>query len=129
MIFDWDDERTERKRIGKKEKEAIYAAQKKRCMYCGVRQELGRFDVDHKNPVAKGGNNSFANYQLLCPPCNKRKGKMTDGEFRRKYKLGGVRGAKPPTKRIPLSYFEEKTKKSAARRAKKRKKDDDDWWF
>ena len=35
MIFDWDDERTERKRIGKR-KEAIYAAQKKRCMYCGI---------------------------------------------------------------------------------------------
>ena len=129
MIFDWDDERTERKRISKKEKEAIYTIQKKRCMYCGIRQELGRFDVDHKNPVAKGGKNSFTNYQLLCPPCNKRKGKMTDGEFRRKYKLMGVRGAKPPTKRIPLKHFEELTKKSAVRRAKKRKKDDDDWWF
>ena len=126
-MFDWDYDITERKRIGKKEKEGLFQIQKGRCMYCGIKQELGRFDIDHKKPVAKGGKNSFANYQLLCPPCNKRKGKLSDGEFRKKYKLSGSRGAKPPTKRIPLSYFEQKTKTIAKKKATKRKKEEDLW--
>ena len=53
---------------------------------------------------------------------------MTDGEFRRKYKLTPVRQSKgPPSKRIPLSYFENVTEKVAKKRAKKKKREEDEW--
>jgi 5-methylcytosine-specific restriction endonuclease McrA len=118
----------ERKRIGKKEREDLFARQKSKCMYCGFRsKEISRFEVDHKIPIAKNGRNRFSNYQLLCGPCNKRKGKMTDGEFRRKYKLTPARQVKgPPLKRIPLSHFDNLTKTAAKKRLKKKR--EDDWW-
>ena len=128
MIWEWE---WERKRIGKKERDALHASQKGRCMYCGFRsKEKSRFEVDHKTPVARNGSNRFSNYQLLCGPCNKRKGKMTDGEFRRKYKLTPARQAKgPPSRRILESHFDGITKTTAKKRAKKRRSEDDWWGF
>ena len=61
MLDSWEGER---KRVGLADKKKLYAAQKKRCMYCGFTGEVGRFHVDHKTPVARGGNNRFTNYQL-----------------------------------------------------------------
>ena len=126
-MFLWEGER---KRIGKKEREALFKAQKARCMYCGIKAEMTYFDVDHKTPVARGGGNTSGNYQLLCGPCNRRKGATTDGEFRKKYKLTPTRKSKgTPTKKIPQSFFEATTKTVATRRAKRRKSEDDGWGF
>ena len=47
MLF-WEGER---KRIGKKEREILFKAQKGRCMYCGIRAEMTYFDVDRKSVV------------------------------------------------------------------------------
>lgn len=125
-MYSWEGER---KRIGKNERQALFGAQRGKCMYCGIKAEMTYFDVDHKTPVARGGSNRFSNYQLLCSPCNRRKGALTDGEFRRKYKLTPSRKAKgPPSRKISQSRFEVTTKKVATRRAKRRKSEDD-WWF
>ena len=129
MVFDWFGTSRGRARPSKAEKEALGAKQKERCNYCGKRG-LAYLEVDHKNPVAKGGSDGLANKQLLCGPCNKRKGAMTDGEFRRRYKLPGVRSAGgPPTKTIPQSYFEEISKSVGKRKATARKKAADNWWW
>ncbi len=55
-------------------------SQEGRCAYCG---ELlsGRFHIDHKQPVSRGGINAQANLHLTCPRCNIRKGKLTHEEF------------------------------------------------
>jgi 5-methylcytosine-specific restriction endonuclease McrA len=50
------------------------------CAWCskGIRDE---YDVDHMMPLKRGGSNWPANLQLLCPPCNRRKGALTMDEF------------------------------------------------
>lgn len=42
------------------------------CVYC--RTTLDTYHVDHVMPLALGGENTDSNIQLLCPPCNRRKG-------------------------------------------------------
>lgn len=39
------------------------------------------FHLDHKVPLASGGNNEFGNLQLLCPPCNLSKNARDPVEF------------------------------------------------
>lgn len=42
-----------------------------RCRNCASAEDL---EVDHIKPVAKGGRDDEANLQVLCGPCNRRKG-------------------------------------------------------
>ncbi len=128
MVFDlWDT--TTRRKASKADKSLLYKAQGGKCMYCGHKLSIEYMHLDHKTPLARGGPDRTSNYQLLCGPCNNRKGDMTDGEFRRKYKLTPAREADgPPTRAIPQSYFEEITKQVAARKAKRRRKNEDLWW-
>lgn len=52
---------------------ALYAQQHGVCPIC--RAVLGsKFHRDHVVPVCKGGTSNIDNIQLLCPPCNMRKG-------------------------------------------------------
>lgn len=50
----------------------IFKAQKGKCAYCKVSLKKGR-RIDHIVPLAKGGDNSAANIQLTCLPCNAKK--------------------------------------------------------
>ena len=110
-------------------KEGLYRNQRGKCMYCGRNLDLADMHADHKIPIDHGGSNSEKNLQMLCGPCNTRKGATTDGEFRRVYKSLGLRPAReaagrPPSRVIPLKKFEDVTKESSARRAKRKRKDD-----
>ncbi len=93
-------------------------------MYCGKKErEATYFDIDHKTPMARNGSDSFSNLQLLCRPCNTRKGAMTDGQFRKAYGLTPASKAKgPPTKVVPQSKFEKISKEIAAKKTQKRKR-------
>ena len=87
-----------------------------RCMYCGRKVVRDLLDLDHKNPVARGGTNRTSNFQLLCRTCNTRKGAMTDREFRRKYKAIGVPQTQVlPKRAIPQRKFEEAGKAPASK--------------
>ena len=122
MLFSLLDDWPIRRAPSKHEKEALYAKQKGKCMYCGRKLALQDMEVDHKNPLANGGGESLANKQVLCGPCNKRKGATTDGQFRKPYALTPTRQAKgPPARPIPLSRFE----KTSAEIKKKRQRVDD----
>jgi HNH endonuclease len=50
---------------------AVSARDGGRCRQCGSTQEL---HYDHVIPWSQGGTNTVANIQLLCGPCNRRKG-------------------------------------------------------
>lgn len=54
---------------------AMYARQQGKCLCCHAALMSG-YDVDHKNPLSKGGSNDPSNLQLLCPRCNRSKGNM-----------------------------------------------------
>ena len=49
---------------------AVYG---ERCANCG---ERGQLVIDHIVPIAKGGLSERGNLQLLCPSCNRIKGKL-----------------------------------------------------
>lgn len=52
---------------------ALRAEQGDRCVYCKEALK-GKGHVDHVHPLTLGGSNSPGNLQLLCGPCNSRKG-------------------------------------------------------
>ena len=48
-----------------------------RCLVCHSTDEL---TIDHDIPLSRGGTNDDGNLQLLCGPCNSRKGSSTTAE-------------------------------------------------
>ena len=101
--------------------EMLHKTQGGKCMYCGHKLRKGDGTVDHKMPFSRGGKETPKNMQLLCAQCNTRKGNLSDGEFKRRFK--SVLPTKlPPAKAIPLSKFEAVAKTVAGRKAKVAKK-------
>ena len=109
-----------RKQFSAELKQEIYKEQRNKCMYCGRKSEIDLMDIDHKNPISKGGSNTKRNLQLLCRTCNTRKGATTDRQFRSKFKSAGVPATQtPPATPIPQSKFDAIAKKTATVKAKK----------
>ena len=104
---------TKRKPFSAQLKRELMHAQKSKCMYCGHIKTSNQTDIDHIYPVVRGGSNERSNLQILCKPCNQRKGMQTDEEFRVRY--GSVMPKKgksfdPPNKPIPQQKFRDITK-------------------
>src|SRR3546814_1753319 len=56
--------------------DAMLAAQKKKCWYCGTK--LTAYHVDHRIPLARGGSNGPENLVIACPACNLSKGRSEE---------------------------------------------------
>lgn len=52
-----------------------------RCAYCG---SIAPLHADHRTPLSRGGSNDIGNIFPACAPCNQRKYKLTEEEFRRR---------------------------------------------
>jgi 5-methylcytosine-specific restriction endonuclease McrA len=50
-----------------------------RCAYCGSAE---RIEADHRTPLCRGGSNEISNILPACRPCNRRKHRKTEDEFR-----------------------------------------------
>ncbi|MBM7488326.1 5-methylcytosine-specific restriction endonuclease McrA [Bradyrhizobium sp. USDA 3686] len=51
------------------------------CFYC--KEAVGNdFHIDHKIPIAKGGQHEFSNFVLACMPCNQEKHAKDIDEYR-----------------------------------------------
>lgn len=59
----------------------LVCEQDAKCTYCGVLLS-GAYHIDHKTPVSRGGSNDISNLQILCGPCNLKKGTKTDEEYK-----------------------------------------------
>ena len=66
-------------------KRQLMKRQDNTCVYCGYRRTARTLDIDHMVPVVRGGSNETDNLQVICRPCNQRKGLQTDSEFRARY--------------------------------------------
>ena len=53
------------------------------CYYCGT-SILANAQVEHLDPLAKGGSNGFRNIMLACPSCNVAKGTLNEAQFWRR---------------------------------------------
>ena len=49
----------------------------------GIPGARGAWEVDHGNPLSRGGVDDGRNWVPSCIPCNRSKGAMTSTEFRR----------------------------------------------
>lgn len=120
MLFTRSGERTikptDRVTFPRELKERLHEKQQRRCMYCGVQGGTSKFQIDHMDPVVRGGSNEESNLQLLCGSCNLRKGIQTDQEFRKRYRrllpATRARTPKPPQRRIQQSEFSALTRKT-----------------
>lgn len=65
------DAKAKRQPIPQEVKVAVWQRDQGRCVDCGSQAEL---EYDHVIPLAMGGSNTERNLQLLCAPCNRRKG-------------------------------------------------------
>ena len=48
--------------------ELQFKSQKGKCWWCGCK--LKKYHIDHRYPIAKGGDNSAGNICIACPTCN-----------------------------------------------------------
>ena len=94
-------------------KQQLMTRQDNTCVYCGCRRTAPSFDIDHMTPVVRGGSNATNNLQVICRPCNQRKGLQTDQEFRTRYRrLVPLRPLTPPRHRISQREFREETRRT-----------------
>lgn len=75
-IHQFCDVSTWRKSLGRKVREQVLSAG--RCAKCSSTEQLV---IDHKTPIVRGGSCEIENLQVLCAPCNRKKGRKTMEEF------------------------------------------------
>jgi CRISPR/Cas system Type II protein with McrA/HNH and RuvC-like nuclease domain len=68
-------EEPKRRKLSKKIRFEVFKRDNFTCQYCGRKAPDVVLEVDHVNPVAKGGTNNIMNLITSCVECNKGKGK------------------------------------------------------
>ena len=105
---------TERVTWPKGLKQRLMRQQDNTCVYCGYRRTAASLDIDHIIPVVRRGSNNEDNLQVICRPCNQRKGLQTDEDFRTRYaRLVPQRRLTPPGRRISQKEFREETRRTS----------------
>ena len=94
-------------------RQELMRRQGNRCVCCGCRLSVYNCEIDHMDPVIRGGSNDKDNLQVLCRPCNMRKGPQTDQEFRERYaRLVPRTRRTPPSQPVPQAAFNAETQRT-----------------
>jgi 5-methylcytosine-specific restriction endonuclease McrA len=56
------------------DRKVVWERDEGKCQWCGCDVPYKEMHLDHVIPLAKGGEHSYANTQVLCASCNGRKG-------------------------------------------------------
>ena len=95
-------------------KRELMSRQNNTCVYCGHRRTARLLEIDHIFPVVRGGSNDKSNLQVICRPCNMRKGIQSDKEFRARYsRLVPSKRMTPPRRRIAQHEFNAATQRTS----------------
>ena len=95
-------------------KQELMRRQNNTCVYCAHRRTAHNLEIDHIVPVVRGGSNDESNLQVICGPCNQRKGIQTDEEFRARYsRLIPRRRLTPPRRQISQDEFSAATQRTS----------------
>ncbi len=62
-------------------REMFYESYGKGCRYCDKKMTLRNMVCDHIIPLAKNGDSTVDNLQLICKSCNTRKGPLDEKDF------------------------------------------------
>jgi 5-methylcytosine-specific restriction endonuclease McrA len=57
------------------------ASERATCPYCTRKLTPKNFELDHATPLNRGGQFTVPNTDVICGPCNKKKGGLTRQEF------------------------------------------------
>lgn len=68
-------------RHGSLSRDAVFARDGYRCVYCGAEGTADTLSVDHVQPRVRGGDHSAGNVVTACGPCNARKGHRRHVDF------------------------------------------------
>ena len=117
-FFDEPKQQRSRPTFGKKDKEFLYERQKRKCNGCKRSLPMDVLHVDHIKAFSKGGSDKPSNLQLLCGPCNGKKGNGTQAQFEKKLAQQGViKGPAKSASKAPPA------KKPAAKKKQSKPKD------
>jgi 5-methylcytosine-specific restriction endonuclease McrA len=91
------------RRIVRFSRENVYARDRGRCQYCGVRVPRRDATYDHVVPRAQGGRTTWENVAIACLRCNQHKGGRTPGQAGMRLLAAPVRPTRlPDTIRITI---------------------------
>lgn len=101
--------RRSRPKFTDKEISALYSLQNGKCNGCGRKFPKDIFEVDHIVPFSRDGGERLNNLQLLCPPCNGKKGAGTQAQLKKRLTEEGttkgtssrVKTTRTPSKNAP----------------------------
>ena len=113
---------TKRIRFSPRVKTQLFQQQNGHCIYCGKRKIIKNLQIDHINPVVRSGPNDMSNLQLLCAPCNQRKGIHSNIEFHQRYRKVASQNMlksppQPPTAEISQETFRQETRETQTHQA------------
>lgn len=78
----WDYKLMDNRNLGDKLRERLLIEAKGRCALCGRTKNEDQLEIDHIQPVSKGGKTIYENLQVLCKKCNGTKSNKHNYDFR-----------------------------------------------
>jgi 5-methylcytosine-specific restriction endonuclease McrA len=89
-------QRSSKRTLGRRDRDALYLKAKGRCEGCGKKISQPEMQVGHRRAWSRGGATTFANSACLCWTCNKMQG--TGSLETLKKKLAGTYGKRTKTR-------------------------------